>query len=555
MSRRSMRMTELVGDAVAEGRREVRAALARHAAFCRSALRGGLNYGRNIAWVLARTLEGQRLRGCASVAAGQLSLASQAAALAVLYWYAEQAQADAVVALEPFGLAWRAREDFWLLGGVVAASGFCFLANAGLLHWSERLTIRIGETDLARRLTEVVRTARRLPDPRAPEASRILLDNGMLQIGRGCRFAAASVVTMLGAVTPVIGGLAAGVALLVIDPLLTGLLAVGAGLWCLLLYPLMMRQVAFTERNARAKKAFAKESRALLQSPSSTAAPETMTSAVELANVVIGRRYVMNDITVVLQTGTAVFGTAAALYLAASIIGGDDDWPKFILYLGGLRIALNGGFAAPRAFGTVSRFYPRMLLSIGYLQSTARLAGQPLGRIGGGDAIDLGRLPDGGTVDARGGERIALAAPATTAQLVVAGAFLDARAGETGRPLAAAWVRAEDPHAPLSAEASIHLVEANALAALGPAAARACLERIAGLIVLVHRDETRIGEFGESHLLVVEDGGLSEHARLGTAASRTAIQAFATRARAAADNRAGAPAFDAAMDDQEDEEG
>ena len=549
-----MPVGECVTEASPGGRGGLRAAVARRVAFCRSAIRGGVNYARNLAWVIARSLEGHVPRAATAVLSGQLSLAAQAGALAVLYWYAAQAQADAVVAVDPLGLAWRAREDFWLLGGVVAASGICFLVNAGLLYWSEKLIIRIGEDELARRLTEVVRTARRLPDPRAPEASRIFIESGIVQVGRGCRYAAASIVAIFGAVTPVIGGLVAGVALLVIDPVLTGLLAVGAGLWCLLLYPLMMRQVAVADRMVRGKRAFAREARVLLQSPPSTPTPKTLNSAVELARVIIGRRRVMNDIGLVLRTGTAVFGTAAALYLAASIIGGDDDWPKFILYLGGLRIALNGGFAAPQVFGTVSRFYPRLLVSIRYLQSTAGIDDEPLGRIGDVGAVQLGRLPNGAAVDARAGERIALAALA--APPVVAGAFLQARAGETGGPLAAAWLRPEACSVPERKDASIHLVEADGLAVLESAAARAFLDRVPhGLTVVVHRDETRIGEFGESHLLVVEDGAISEWVRLGTAGSRAAVDAFAARVRVAAGEGAGAAAFDAAgMDDQEDED-
>ena len=100
----------------------------------------------------------------------------------------------------------------------------------------------------------------------------------------------------------------------------------------------------------------------------------------------------MNDISVVLQTGTAVCATVAAVYLAARIIEGNDDWPKFILYLGALRVALNGGSTAPRAFGTVSRYYPRLVVFIQFLQSAARLDEEVSGR------ARLDRLPAGVTV-------------------------------------------------------------------------------------------------------------------------------------------------------------
>ena len=542
-----------VTEASLDDRGGLREAVARRVAFCRSAFRGGVNYARNVTRLMARGLEGRALRAAAAVAAGQLSLAAQAGALGILYWYAEQAQADAVVSVGPLGLEWRARE-LWLLGAVIGASGLCFLGSAGFLHRSERLILGIGQEELARRLTQVVRVARRLPDPRAADASRIFIESGLGRVNHGCRDGAMATVRILSAVTPVIGGVAAGVALVVIDPLLTGMLIVGAGLWCLLLYPLMMRQAAIPARLARAQQALAEESRALLRSPPATRTPETMKSAAELARVRIGGRRVMDDITLVLQSGTAVFGTLAALYLAATILGGDEDWPKFILYLGGLRIALNGGFAAPQVFGIVSRLYPRFLLSIRFLQSASGLDELSLGRLCAGESVLLGRLPDGAEVLARGGDRMALAALAVPA--AVQAVFLQARAVDTGQRVAAAWMRPDAPFDSVRADASIQLIDAGALAALEPVAVQAVFDRVPpGVIVIVHRDAARIGAFGESRLLAAEEGVLSEHVRLGTAESYAVLESFADRAQAAAAKQDRAMSSGpAGMDDHEDED-
>ena len=551
-------MSERVAVAAASlgARGGLREAVARRVALCRSVLRGGVNYARNLAWVIARSLEGRRLRAAAAVAYGQLSLAAQAGAILLLYWYAEQAQADAVVSLAPLGLEWRAREDFWLLGGVVAASGVCFLASAGLLHRSESLIIAIGEGEMARRLTGVVRIARWMPDPRAAEASRIFLDTGLSRVSLGCRYAALAVVTILGAVTPLIGGVVAGVALLAIDPLLTGVLVVGAGLWCLLLYPLMMRQVAVADRLEQGKRAFAKELRELRQAPPDTPTPGVLDSAVEFARVMIGRQHTMNHVTALLQTGTAVFGTLAALYLASSIIRGDDDWPNFILYLGGLRIALSGGSTLPRIVGTVSRYYPRIVLYMEYVRNGAGIDEGRLGRAAAGHPVVLGTLPDGAAVGARGGDRVALLAPVEPA--AVEAAFLDARAAETGLPLATAWLRPDDPTVHVREDASIHLVETGVLAAMEPAAAGAFLDGApAGVTVVVHRDETGIGAFGESHLLVLEAGAFSEHVPFGTAASRAVLESFAAaraRAPAAESGRPASARGAPGVADQDDEE-
>ena len=539
------------------GRGRLREAVARRVAFCLSVLQSGVNYARNLGWVIARSLEGRRLRAAVSVACGQLSLAAQFGALGLLYWYAEQAQADAVVSLAPLGLdlEWRAREDFWLLGAVVAASGLCLLASAGLLHRSESLIITIGEEEMVRRLNEAARIARRLPDPRAPEASRIFLDTGLSRVSLGCRYAALSVTNILGAVTPIVGGVVAGTALVVIDPLLTGILVVGAGLACLLLYPLMMRQVAIPDRLERSKRAFAKDLRELLRAPDKPM-PPVLASTVEFARVMIGRQHTVNHITALLQAGTAVCGTIAALYLAASIIRGDDDWPNFILYLGGLRIALSSGSALPQLAGSVSRYYARIVEYMQFVLSGTGIEERPLGRVGTGDPVVLAALPDGTPVDARGGERVALLTPAEPP--AVQAAFLDARAAGTGLPLATAWLRPDDPTVYVREDASVHLVDATVFAAMEPSAAGAALDAApAGVTVIAHRDGEGIGAFDESHVLVLEDGAFTESARLGTAAGRAVLESFAAaRAATAAGvtERPAGAAASAAANDQEDEE-
>ena len=540
------------------GRGRLREAVARRVAFCLSVLQSGVNYTRNLGWVVSRSLEGRRLRAAVSVACGQLSLAAQFGAIGLLYWYAEQAQADAVVSLAPLGLdlEWRAREDFWLLGAVVAASGLCFLASAGLLHRSESLIITIGEEEMVRRLNEAARIARRLPDPRAPEASRIFLDTGLSRVSLGCRYAALSVTNILGAVTPIVGGVVAGAALVVIDPLLTGILVVGAGLGWLLLYPLMMRQVAIPDRLERSKRAFAKDLRELLRAPPDKPMPPVLGSTVEFARVMIGRQHTVNHITALLQAGTAVCGTIAALYLAAGIIRGDDDWPSFVLYLGGLRIALSSGSALPQVIGTVSRYYARIVEYMQYVLSGTGMEKRPLGRVAAGDPVVLAALPDGTPVDARGGERVALLTPAEPP--AVQAAFLDARAAGTGLPLATAWLRPDDPSVYVRGDSSVHLVDAAVLAAMEPSAAGAALDAApAGVTVIAHRDGEGIGAFDESHVLVLEDGAFTESARLGTAAGRAVLESFAAaRAATAAGvtERPAGAAASAAASDQEDEE-
>ena len=513
----------------------------------RSVVRSGSNYTANLTWLVARKVAGRKLKVVRAFVLGQLSIFAQAAAVGTLYWYAAQTQSDATVSLGPLGIELRAREDLLLLGAVVATSAACFLASAGFIYSSEKTLIGIVEEGLARGLTEIVRIAKRLPDPRAPEASQILLDKGLTKIAQGCKHGASATLMLLSTVSPMVGGIAAGGALVVIDPLLTTMLGVGAILWSMRIYPLLRRQVKYTDRLARGKSAFVAESRWLLHSPSPAEVPAEMGSAVTLSAVLNDRRRTEKKIRLVLQLGVSVIGALAALYLAYRIIDGNGNWPIFIVYLGGLRIALNGCFAVPRTFGNVSRFYPRLVVFMRFLQGAARMDAEPLGRAEHGDTLLLGTLPDGATASAGVGDRIALAALGT--HLEIQAAFIGARVATTDLPVAAAWVHPAELE--VRQDAQIRLVEADVLAEMDPGAAVAFLNRMNdGVTGIVYRHESRIGAFNEPQLMLIEDATLVASVGLGTTESADVLERFA-QIRAV---NAAQQAVDSSMMDEEDEE-
>ena len=503
----------------------------------RAAHRRGVNYTTKLIWLVGHTIERHRSKVLDVLALGQLSFAAKAAALGVLYWYGAQTQADAVVSFEPLGIELRAREDLLVLWAVAGTSAMCFLGSSFLLYLSENAAVGVGEESLARRLSDVVRVARRLPDPRAPAASRILIEQGVSSVNRGCRYGATSTVMLLGAVTPLVSGIAAGVVLVVIDPVLTTLLAVAAIFWSLLLYPLTRQQVRIAGRTARGKAAFARESRELIDSPDEIGSDGNLGSAATLAAVVIGRRRIANRIKLVLQIGVATIGTVAAVYLAYRIMGGIGDWPIFIVYLGGLRIALNGCFAVPRTIGMVTRHYPRVVVYIEFLQDSAAIDAGGLGHIGPGDVATLGSLSDGTPVCARAGDLVAVAA--LEGASAVQAAFLGARAAATGLPLAATWVEVAAPPRQVSANYPIRLTEAQPMAEMDRPEVHAFVDYLKdGVTAIVHRDEARIGAFGETHLIVVDAGKLTTSVPLGTAESRAALESFADRRERYADEMA-----------------
>ena len=87
-----------------------------------------------------------------------------------------------------------------------------------------------------------------------------------------------------------------------------------------------------------------------------------------------------------------------------------------------------------------------------------------------------------------------------------------------------------------------------------PPAARAFLDRMNdGVTAIVYRDETRIGAFGEPHLVVVV--AFTASVPLGSAKSRAVLESFAAaRARVVEAAGRATSAFDLSMEDDEGEE-
>lgn len=487
--------------------------------------RSGANYTATLIWLIRRSIDGHKLKVSVVFALGQLSLSSQAAAIFTLYWYAEKTQSDAVVSLSALGIELRAREDPMLLLIVVAASVICFLASAGFVYISRSMVLSLGQEEVACGLTQLIGIARRLPDPRAPVASEFFIRGGLKKVDAGCKMGGMATVILLNVVTPVVGGVVAVGVLVWIDAVLTTMIVIAAVLWSTLLYPLTQRQLMFARSRGREGKAFKEEARALLQAPPSTATPEKLDSAVRVAEVFLGRRRVTNEMVFVLQIGVTLIGALAAFYLATSIMGGSGDWPIFIVYLGGLRIALGGCFAAPRTFGIVSRFYPNLSLFVRFLQSAAKIDREVLGHVRNGDAVMLGSLPDGTEVSIRSGDRLALATLNARPELDLA--FLRARAADTGCPLATAHLDAADLPSQ-KRDIPIAVMEVGTLTQMGTAAADAFLHELRDSVALiVYRDTTHVGTFGERHLIVVDGGAITTFVPLGVAESRAALERFA----------------------------
>ena len=523
--------------------------VAERVTFARRVSRSGTNYTTNIVWLMRRNLAGCGRKLVAVFGFGQISLAAQGAAIFTLYWYAQRAQSNAIVSIGPFEMGSRAPAMLWT---VVILSAICFLVSSGFLYLSRSMVLAVGEDNIGRGLTEIVGIARRLPDPRAPEASRIAVEVGLKKVNRGCRLGAMATVILINAVTPLVGGIVAGGALLVIEPGLTLIIAVGAVVWSTFLYPLTIRQVQFASRRGREDTAFKEESQALLKSPS-LGMPEKMNSAVRLAEVFLGRRRVVVEMAFLLEIGGTIIGAAAAFYMASKIMAGGAEWPIFIVYVGGLRVALAGYFAGPRTFGVVSRFYPQLIVFIQFAQSAARIDRRDLGAAADGAAIVLGTLPNGAAVTARGGDRIALATSAKPEAVQVA--FLEARDSETERPLATTWVQSADASESRSIDPPIRFVEFAMLAGMDRSVALEFLEGMGdGVTLIAYRDESQVGAFGERTLMTINSETPTASVPLGTLESAAALETFVEHRERALKAEAARQAATDIQGDDEDEE-
>ena len=434
-----MQRRDLTGMATYPAGGRVRETVARPLAFGRQFVRRGGNYAATIRWLLNRTFRGHTSKLGAVFVLSLFYLAGQAAAIFALYWYAQQMQTDAIVSLQSLGIEWRAREEPVLLWIIVTVSAVCFIASASFLFASRTLVMKLVENDLARGLTQLIGFARRLPDPCAPLASQLIGDHGLKGPTAGCRFGAFTAVNFCNALPPAVGAIGAVAVLLWVDAALTTLILVAVVLWSTLLYPLTLRAVWFANQRRRARVRFAAEAGELL-GPRSSAPAAVLESATRLAEASLGKRRVSNEMTFLVQIGATIIVVLSVFYLAHDLMTRGGNWPIFVAYVGGLRMALTGGFQVVRTFAGVSRFYPHVAAFVQFMRSAQRIDEDSLGHVQAGDALVLGTLQDGTDVRARIGDRIAVASASEPALLRLA--LVHARAARSGQPLATACPRA-----------------------------------------------------------------------------------------------------------------
>jgi hypothetical protein len=335
-------------------------------------------------------------------------------------------------------------------------------------------------------------------------ASRLALDLGFGRLQAGCRQATSAVIAFTNALLPLIGSLGAVAFLIWCDPLLTLMLFAGFMLWATLLYPVAMRASQGTIRSERADAEYREDVQQFLRSYDFDGRTRELASIDAFVRTYLEQRGLKYEIALVVQIGATVIVALAVIYIVWSLMSRGGDWPILVAYIVALRLALAGCSGAIAAFANVSRFYPRLMGYSLFMRNAAALDREVLGTLSPGEAVVLGKLPSGDLV-VKGGDRLAVVTWDDDKEVEFA--LIRAQSVSTGRPLAVGWW---DPTSKIDPpETSLLLIKAATLMEK-EGAKGGCNEPLQTQVVLiVHRDLTKIGELGETGLIVISNRAIT----------------------------------------------
>ena len=192
------------------------------------------------------------------------------------------------------------------LWAVVAASTTLFVISAAFLYLSRRQIIDVVEQHYARSLEQLVFLSLRVPDPRAPIATRIFLDHGLTGLTTGCRRGTLTATSFANAITALVGGLGAAFFLFRIDLPLTLLIVVAAVLGALLLYPLTLRAAKSAKDRDKAQTVLRSEIRKLNEDLSVEPTATSLKSVDEVSRVYMMRRRVLTELIFATEIGITI---------------------------------------------------------------------------------------------------------------------------------------------------------------------------------------------------------------------------------------------------------
>ena len=488
--------------------------------------RQGRNYATLIGWLLYRAFRGRTWKLAIATGLSLLHLASQAAAIYVVYWYGKEMEKTGLVTI-PFldaSVDLKAQPEWlWV---IVAVSTTGFVLSAVLLYLSRKQIFDIVEQHYARSLEQLILLTLRVPDPRAPVATQLFKDRRLGGLTTGCRRGALTSISFANAITGILGGFGGAIFLFRIDLPLTLLIVVSAVLAALFLYPLTLRAAKNAKNREKAQGALKVDVRRLTEDPTVEQTVTGLESADELSRVYLLRRRVLTELVFAIEIGITIIIGLVIYYMATEALAGREQWAIFIAYIGALRMTLQGASQAIRAFANVSRYYPQIVRYYLFLKDFQKLDSTPLAEVHRGDRVILGTLANGEVAAAKIGDCLAILA---VGQIREAGfALVGAKLAHSGDPVASVAI---DPANIRNSAAGLALIPVQKIEKNGEKFRSVLDDALKNkLTLIVYPTADKAGSFGEKQVLTTADGELLHLAVLGTDEGDAALKEFSLKA-------------------------
>ena len=514
-------------------------------AFLPKVWRQGRNYFSLVGWLLYTAFKGRTWKLAIAVGLSLLGLAAQGAAIFVVYWYGRQMEKGGSYSVPLVHIDMNLKEQpEWLWAIVIFSTSF-FILSAALLYMSRRQVLNIVQEHYAATLEQLALLTNRLPDARVKLASSLFVDYGFGGIATGARRGTLIVVTSASTITALVGGLGAAFFLFRIDLPLTLLIIVSAGVAALLLYPLTIRGVASAKLREKAQEAFRVEFKQLVEKRLAAEPVTSFKAAEGLADAYLMRRRVLTELIFAIEVGITVILGLVVYYMASQALAGREQWAIFIAYIGALRMTLNGGAQAVRALASISRYYPQIVRYALLVKDMQKINDTEFARARPGDKLILGTLTNGQDVIAEAGDCLAL----LTLDIIheVEFAFINARLPHSTAPIA---IMSVEPSRAPDSPAAIALLSFDRPGEQEVEQLRAWREGVLKdkVALVIHRDSDNVGLFGESRVLVLNEGEMQRYVLLGTEDADAVLKEFALKAAAKRRGKRGL------LDTDEDEE-
>ncbi len=498
------------------------------------------NYTSAVVFLVYEAFHGHFRQLAAALALNLLYIAGQMGAIGVIYGYARLMQRHEPLKVPWFDITIDPSQP-GIVWAMVGISGLVFLASGAFQYWARRITYKIAEENLTDSCKSLIVISSRLPDPRAPLASRMIAQQGFQKILGGSRRGALMAVIFFTALSGAVGAVLALVFLLAMDPVLTLLILAGVALGAFSLYPVALRGVRLSKQRERTQIALNKEVQELSLSGRSAELVSGMQTPAAFAAAFMGQRRILAEFTLVLSIVVTIIIAVVVYYMANQALSGRGSWAIFIAYIGALRLVLMGSTQLIRAFAGVSRFYPQLVPYYTVMRDSPRMDKAPLATVSRDEAIFLGSQANGERIIVHGGDRIAVAT--TDSIRHVQCAMMEAKAPGSGMPIGTTILRSGVLR---NAQAGIATLELDQLGS-----ANEHLASLDGLlrdkvVLMIHPSPKTVGTFGEKTLLTVDEFAIERFVPLGTSESDLILEEFAKKAAAHAGR--------APLQDEEEEE-